>query len=138
MATETALKPKKMWQKLLIYWHTKDFSNKTYDIALIMAVAIYTNHKIYKEELQEAHVMLNELLQNEESAMSIMKYIEMKLLQYTEDEKLWRKEQNIVREIIKKNEEFYTYLINIFEADNKLDEEEKLFETSIRTSFSRS
>ena len=137
MATKATIQPKKTWQKLLIYWRTKNFSRQVYDIALILAVAIYTNREIYEEELQQARLTLEELLKDQDSADEIMDYIEMKVLQYTNDEMLWQKDQQKIRKLVEKDEDLYTFLLDIFEADDKVDEEEMLFETSLKTAMLR-
>lgn len=137
MATEANIEPKNTWQKLLIYWRTKNFSKQVYDIALILAVAIYTNRKIYEEELEQARLTLEELLKDEDSAKEIMHYIEMKVVQYAEDEQLWHYDQRKIRDLITQNEELYAFLLTIFEADNNLDEEEMLFEASLKTALLR-
>lgn len=138
MQKERTIEPKKIWQKLLIYWHTKNYTKQTYDIALIIAAAIYTDRKIYEEELLQAKRMLQGHLNHEASVQKVMDYIELKLSRYVEDEELWYQDLQTCRTFIQKNEELYIYFIDIFEADENLDEEEIAFETSLRKTLLRS
>ncbi len=138
MPTETTITPKKILEKLLIYWHTKNYSQRTYDIALIIAVAIYTNDKIYEKELHEAKRLLYEYLNHEASAEEIMDYIELKLSLYIQDREQWYKDLRTCRDLIKAHEELYAYFLEIFEADQNIDDEEMEFEASLRKMLLRS
>lgn len=138
MARETTLTPKKSWQKLLIYWHTKNHSTKVYDIARILAVSIFTNKTIYEEELEQAQRLLFETLQDEDSVKEVMAYIEMKLADYASDIQRWHDDQKVVRTLIQNDEELYSYMLEIFEADAMIDLEEAGFEDSLKKSMLRS
>jgi hypothetical protein len=138
MAHEASITPKKLWERLLIYWHTKNHSAEVYDIALILSVAIFTNQKIYEEELMEARLLLQELLHEHSSINQVMEYIEMKLSGYVANMDSWYEDQQKVREMILKDQELYTYLLNIFEADEHFDDEESSFEESLKKALLRS
>ncbi|MEA3374299.1 MAG: hypothetical protein U9Q62_11505 [Campylobacterota bacterium] len=138
MPTETYIAPKKILEKLLIYWRTKNYARQTYDIALIIAVAIYTNKNIYEEEMEAAKQMLYEHLNHDDSVEKIMDYIELKLLHYLQDDELWYEDLRTCRALIKKDEELYLYFLNIFEADEKIDDEEIAFESSLKKMLLRS
>jgi hypothetical protein len=138
MAHETTIAPKSSWQKLLIYWRTKNLSTEVYDIALILAVAIFTNKKIYEEELEEAKMQLQKRLRDAGAVDEVMQYIEMKLACYAHSIETWHKDQQRVRELIEKDEELYGYLLSIFEADALIDDEESGFETSLKKALLRS
>jgi len=133
MATETDLEEKSSWRKLLIYWNTKNYSKHIYDIALIIAVAIFTNRKVYEEELKEARKLLSkELLKEKDDIDEIMHYIEMRLSEFDKDEREWYNAAKQVKDIIKQDEALYRYCIDIFESDEQLDHEEEHFEHSLR------
>lgn len=132
MPTETLITPKKIWEKLLIYWQTKNLSKHTYDIALIIAVAIYTDDKIYEEELHQARHMFHERLKHKGSVDDVMDYIEHKLFVYTEDKSQWNQDLQTCRNLIKTNQELYVYILDIFTADEYIDEKEAAFEVSIK------
>jgi hypothetical protein len=138
MAHETTLPPKKGWQKLLIYWNTKNFSNEIYDIALILAVGIFTNKTIYEEELAQARTLLLEKLKDADSVDSVMEYVEMKLADYVADIAAWHEDQQKVRHLIEKDEELYAYLLSIYEADALIDDAESGFEDSLKKTLMRS
>jgi hypothetical protein len=138
MAHETTIAPKTLWKKILIYWHTKNHSRKIYDIALILAVAIFTNRKIYLEELEEARHLLLEHLRNADDVDNVMEYVEMKLASYVEARDAWHEDQKTVRVLIEKDEELYAYLLSIFEADEMIDAAESLFEESLKKALRRS
>lgn len=138
MAQKTTVAPKNTWQKLLIYWHTKNHHTTIYDLAKILAVGIYTNRVIYREELEEARTLLREKLRDSESVEEVMGYIEMKLACYTENRDTWHTDQKTVRKMIEKDEELYGYMLSIFEADHSIDEEEVRFEASLKKALLRS
>lgn len=138
MAHETTITPKSLWEKLLIFWHTKNHSSEIYDIALILAVAIFTNKKIYEEELSEARHLLMERLHHADDVDTVMEYIEMKLAEYCESLDAWHHDQQKVRELISRDEDLYSYLLSIFEADENIDKEESGFETSLKKMLLRS
>jgi hypothetical protein len=138
MAQKTTIAPKNTWQKLLIYWHTKNHHGDIYDIAKILAVGIYTNQAVYEEELEEARALLHGKLHDSGSVNEVMEYIEMKLANYAEDRDTWHRDQRDVREMIEKDEELYGYLLSIFEADDSIDTEESRFEASLKKALLRS
>ena len=138
MAHETTIPPKSSWQKLLIYWRTKNLSTEVYDIALILAVAIFTNKKVYEEELEEARIQLYGRLKSEGAVNEVMEYIEMKLAAYTQSLEEWHKDQQKVRELLEKDQSLYAYLLSIFEADESIDDEESSFEESLKRALLRS
>jgi hypothetical protein len=138
MAHETTIAPKNVWEKLLIFWRTKNHSSRIYDIALILAVAIYTNKRIYEEELREARRQLSGCVESQEEVENIMEYIEMKLDAYRGDAELWHRDQRKVRDLVGKDEELYAYLLSIFEADDSIDDEESGFESSLKKMLLRS
>jgi hypothetical protein len=138
MAHEAFITPKRLWERLLIYWHTKNHSAEVYDIALILSVAIFTNQKIYEEELMEARLLLQERLKDPSSVDEVMGYIEMKLSNYIKSMDAWHKDQKKVREMLEKDQDLYAYLLNIFEADDSIDDEESGFENSLKKALLRS
>lgn len=138
MPTETLIMPKKIWEKLLIYWQTKNFSNHTYDIALILAAAIYTDNKIYEEELRQARRILHKHLNHEGSVEDIMDYIELKLTLYDKDKSQWYQDIQACRNLIKADQQLYTHFLDIFEADEHIDEKETEFEVSLKKMLIRS
>lgn len=138
MAHETTIAPKNVWEKLLIFWRTKNHSSRIYDIALILAVAIYTNKRVYEEELREARRQLSGCVESQEEVENIMEYIEMKLDAYHSDAELWHRDQRKVRDLVGKDEELYAYLLSIFEADDSIDDEESGFESSLKKMLLRS
>lgn len=138
MAQKTTVAPKTIWQKLLIYWNTKNHRAEVYDIALILAVSIFTNNAVYEEELTEARALLFGKLRDPASVKEVMGYIEMKLSCYAQDRDAWHRDQKRVREMIEKDEGLYTYMLSIFEADDNIDSEESGFEASLRKALLRS
>lgn len=133
MATKMTLPEKSIWRRLLIYWHTKNFSQKTYDIALIIAVAVFTNHNIYKEELKEARRLLSDILVDDESGIDeIIHYIELRLLEFKNDDSEYTNATKQVKTLIKQDEQLYRYCIDIFESDELLDSEEQDFEHALK------
>ncbi len=138
MAHETTIAPKKTWQKLLIYWHTKNHSTKAYDIATILAVAIFTNKKIYEEELSEARKLLHQQTNDPVAVDELMEFIEMRLSEYQETVDAWHEDQQKVRMLIEANQELYAHLRTIFEADESIDSEESDFEASLKKTLLRS
>ncbi len=138
MAKEVTIAPKTIWEKLLIHWHTKNHSQQIYDIALIIATAIYTNHKIYAEEMAEAHRILESHLKDENSIAEIMEYIQMKLLCYMDKEAEWYKDLAKCRELIKKDQALFEHFLNIFESDHTIEQDEEDFIESIKVMLLRS
>ncbi len=133
MTNEMILPEKSSWRKLLIYWHTKNFSQKTYDIALIIAVAVFTDRKIYEAELKEARKLIGEILVDDESGVDeIMHYIEMRLLEFKSDEAEYANATKQVKTFIKRDEQLYRYCIDIFESDEHLDTTEQHFEQTLK------
>lgn len=133
MATETEIPQKSSWHRLLVYWQTKNHPKRLYDIALIIAVAVYTNRKIYKEELETARKLIKESYDEDEDAIEeIMHYIEMRLSEFAHDERSWDDAAKQVKTLIKNDENLYRYCIDIFESDEHLDREERQFERSLR------
>lgn len=132
MPTETSIIPKTIWEKLLIYWQTKNLSKQTYDIALIIAVAIYTDGKIYEEELRQARQILHEHLNHKGSVDNIIDYIEHKLYLYAENQSQWKQDIQTCRHLIKNNQELYVHFLDIFKADENIDEKEAAFELSLK------
>lgn len=132
MPTETSIIPKKIWEKLLIYWQTKNLSKQTYDIALIIAVAIYTDEKIYEEELYQARQILHKRLKHKGSVDNIIDYIEHKLYLYTKDQSQWKQDLQTCRNLIKNKQELYVHFLDIFTADEDIDEKEAAFELSLK------
>lgn len=138
MPVQTTIVPKSGWEKLLIYWHTKNHTRRIYEIALLIAAAIYTNHHIYEEEMEEAHRILVRLLKDESSVEEVMQYIELKLLRYLDNEQSWHDDLKMCRQLLKEEEELYAYCLNIFEADHKIDVEELELEQSLKKMLLRS
>lgn len=138
MAHEASIAPKQLWERLLIYWHTKNHSAEVYDIALILSVAIFTNQKVYDEELMEARLLLQERLREPSSVDEVMEYIELKLSTYIANKDAWHKDQKRVRDLLEKDQDLYAYLLNIFEADDTIDDEESGFENSLKKALLRS
>jgi hypothetical protein len=137
MATEVTIAPKTVWEKLLIYWHTKNHTRHMYDVALIIATAIYTNHKIYAEELEEADRILHGYLNDDHSIAEIMEYIQMKVASYVSNEANWYKDIDTCRKMVGKDQQLFTHFLEIFEADHVIDEEEGAFIESIKVMLSR-
>jgi len=137
MAHEITIAPKTRWEKLMIFWRMKNFSAACYDIALILAVAIFTNRKIYEEELAEARSLLREKV-DEEGVEDLMAYIEMKLENYVASVDVWHEDQQRVRTMIERDEELYAYFLDIFEADACFDAHESDFEASLIKGIRRS
>lgn len=135
MAHKMMIEPKTFWQKLLIFWQTKNHSSKIYDMALLLAVGIFTNHIVYKEELEEARLLLYKKLKDDSSVNQITEYIEMKLAEYSQNEEAWHRDRKKVLEMIQKDEDLYGYLLNIYEADETIDKEEIAFEELLKHSL---
>ena len=137
MATEVTIAPKSIWEKLLIYWHTKNHTRRMYDVALIIATAIYTNHRVYAEELEEAYRILRSYLGNDHSIAEIMDYIHMKVAGYVSNEADWFKDLDTCRKMIRNEQQLFVHFLRIFEADHLIDEEEQAFIDSIKVMLSR-
>ncbi|MDX1295106.1 MAG: hypothetical protein R3302_02495 [Sulfurimonadaceae bacterium] len=86
----------------------------------------------------EARVLLQERLQDPSSVDEVMGYIEMKLSGYINDMDAWHNDQKKVREMLEKDQDLYAYLLNIFEADDSIDDEESGFENSLKKALLRS
>lgn len=132
MPTETRVDPASFLKKCLVYWKTRDYGRKIEHVALLLSVAIYTNRKIYEEELASAHDQLMILLQNEDDVNNVIDYIKMKLGAYQSDNKRWIQDRQEAFDLITKNENLYGYLIDIFHADKKFDAPEELFEKALK------
>ena len=132
MPHESSIKPLSLLEKIVVFWKQKNYDKKYYQIAQILAVSIYTNHHIYEEELERAQKILHELFCDEQIEQDLMQYIRLKLERYREDNELWLNEQQEVRDMILKNEELFVYLDEIFDADDHQDQNERLFENSIK------
>lgn len=133
MATEKEILETSGWHKLLVYWQTKNHPKAIYDIALIIAVAIYTNRKIYEEELAAARRLLVEHFEEDPDGIEeIMRYVQMHLFEYLKDRQKWYDDAKEVKGLIRRDEQLYRYCIDIFESDSRLDLEESAFEGSLR------
>lgn len=136
MAKETTVRPRTFLEKLLILWQTKNHSKRTYDIALILAVAIYMNKHIFKEEINSASEILDALLVNGGSE-EVMEYIRMKLCDYQNESPTWQKDVASVMNMILEDEELFSYVDDIFHSDNKLDPEERSFIAALKHALNR-
>jgi hypothetical protein len=131
MAKETTLQPRNALEKLLILWQTKNHSKHTYEIAKILAVAIYMNRHIFQEEIDCASDILKTFLVNGGSD-EVMEYIRMKLCDYQKDSKAWKKDMAAAKALILDDEELFRFADDIFRADDRLDPEERSFITSLK------
>jgi hypothetical protein len=131
MAKETTLRPRNVLEKLLILWQTKNHSKHTYEIAMIMAVAIYMNRHIFQEEINCASDILKTFLVNGGSD-EVMDFIRMKLCDYQKDGNSWQEDMEAAKALILEDEELFGYADEIFHADDRLDPEERMFITSLK------
>jgi len=132
LPTETKIDPASFLEKCYIYWKTRDYGRKIEHIALLLSVAIYTNRKIYEEELASAHAQLMTLLEDEDDVNNVLEYIKMKLGTYQSDNKKWMQDRKKAFDLITKNEDLYGHLIDIFHSDKKFDATEELFEKALK------
>ncbi len=132
MPTEIALNGVSFLEKCYIHWKTKTYGQKIEHVALILAVAIYMNKKIYQEELNSASACLSSIVGAEEDIDNIMEYIKMKLNSYQDDNEIWLADRQEAFNLIKEDENLYACMSDVFNSDGNMDESEKLFEETLK------
>lgn len=134
MSEKIKLKDRNFLEKLIIHWHTRNYGRKLNNIALLLAVAIFTNKAVYSEELDSAKSILNDMLLDEKSVNNIMEFILLKLKNYEKDNTAWLEDKLKVKQMILKDEELFSYLDTIFESDH-YDSCERIFLNSLKESL---
>ena len=132
MPTETTIESTSFLGKCYIHWKTRDYGKRIEHISLMLSVAIYMNKKIYEEELKSAAEYLFTLLNNENDVNNVMEYIKMKLGSYQENDQTWIEDRQRAFNLIIHDENLYGCMRDIFNSDNSFDENEKLFEETLK------
>ena len=133
MPTLTTIDNTSFLGRCYIHWKTRNYGRKIEHIALLLAVAIYMNKNIYKEELESAHDFLLKIMHDEKDDVeNVMEYVKMKIRSYQEDNKAWMDDRQEAFHLVVKDEELYACMIDIFQSDESFDENEKLFEAALK------
>ena len=132
MPTEATLENNSFLAKCYIHWKTKNYGKKIEHISLMLCVAIYMNKKIYEEELKSASIYLESIFEDKNDIENIMDYVKMKLQDYQKDEQSWIEDKKDAFDLIVKDEELYSCMSDIFNADDSFDENEELFEKALK------
>jgi len=130
--TEATIENTSFLGKCYIHWKTKHYGQKIEHIALMLAVAIYMNKKIYQEELDSAVAYLSTIMESKDDIDNVMEYVKMKLASYQEDNEAWMEDRQAAFNLIIKNEELYGCVSEIFNSDHSFDESEALFEEALK------
>ena len=132
MPTETTIDQTSFLGKCYIHWKTRNYGRKIEAVALLLAVAIYMNKKIYEEELRSASRYLLEKMDDTEDVDNVKKKKKMKLNSYQEDNQAWLDDRQEAFHLIIKNNELYGCMSDIFNSDNSFDESEEIFEAALK------
>ena len=132
MPTEITLETISFLEKCYIYWKTKNYGRRIEHIALMLSVAIYMNKNIYEEELDSAREYLKTFFKDEVDVNNIMEYVVMRLKAYQDEESVWLEDRQEAFNLIIKDEELYGCMGDIFNADDKFDESEEIFEEALK------
>ena len=135
MPTKVNLETKSFFQKLFIYWNTKDYGHKLENIALILSVAIYMNNDIFQEELETAHEHIFALLNDANDAENIMEYIKLQVQGYQTDQQKWVQDRQKAHKLIVNDQDLYLYMIDVFKSDENFSDREETFEDFIKRSL---
>ncbi|NWF66672.1 MAG: hypothetical protein HXX81_04295 [Campylobacterales bacterium] len=129
---QNSIEPKKFWQKLLIFWHTRELGQHIETLAKTLSVAIYIDKEFSDDEKSVATDILSKYLADEKEVFYVIEYIEMKLGKYKEDYQNFLNDKNEIIKLIKNDISLLNLIENIIEADKKTSYDEESFLEEIK------
>lgn len=113
---------KSIFERVLIAWRSREFSHKSLNLIKILAVSIYYDKLIYKEELDRSLEILKKHIKQEEIVELFMDKIKLKLNSYIKDYRNYLADRDLVFKIVANDIELYGIMVEVFESDGDVNE----------------
>lgn len=126
---------KSLFEKILVFWKTREVGYKTEQLLKILPVAIYADRQISPKELQKAKDILAEHIKDSEEIEALLDRIELTLVRYIKDYNEYLSDKQNVLEIITHDIQLYGVMKDIFNSDGNFDNEEKKMEFLVDREF---
>lgn len=136
-ATCVTLPKLNFFERLVLYWETRDLGKRNEDLITLISVAIFFDRTVYPEELDMAERILERYIKSSGKRETVMERIKMRLQEYIDDYLKFLMDRERAFDILTDNIQLYSAMRDIFEADGKLSEIEKEAEEVIRKEYDK-
>jgi len=126
---------KSFFEKLLIYWSTRDLCHEEEVLVTILSVAIYFDKEIFPEELEKAREILHERIKGDGHIDILMDKIKLRLYEYTKDYEIYMQDREKAFHFVGDDIQLYRIMRDIFEADGGVKESELMAEELVKKEF---